>query len=326
MTISQAGAGQLRPSGDEDPESIIRVGPDRQREAILRLVGTGRPGDHASAERFLQYARASDIRLDAMWARLDHLGAVDCSLLAVPSPGRTAMVFASRCRCDADVPAVSRLIDHACGELAAWDVDLGQALLDPSENRDRHAFLGGGFIDLAELCYFERPLSRQTPPPPPRWPPLVTIERYRDALEAELALTLEQSYEQTLDCPGLYGLRRTSDIIAGHRATGEFDPGLWTLLRIEGRPAGAVLLNPFPGQRTVELVYLGLAPWARGRGLGRELLRHGLWLLRDRRERRLTLAVDTRNAPALALYTAEGMRPVVRRAALIRPLRRFAPR
>jgi ribosomal protein S18 acetylase RimI-like enzyme len=97
---------------------------------------------------------------------------------------------------------------------------------------------------------------------------------------------------------------------------------LWTLLRIEGEPAGAVLLNPFPAHRTVELVYLGLAPSARGRGLGKQLLQHGLWLLNGRRERTLTLAVDQRNTPALAIYEAAGMRPVVRRVALIRSLRR----
>ena len=41
-----------------------------------------------------------------------------------------------------------------------------------------------------------------------------------------------------------------------------------------------------------------------------------------RRERSLTLAVDQRNTPALEVYRAEGLRPAVQRAALIRSLRR----
>ena len=115
-------------------------------------------------------------------------------------------------------------------------------------------------------------------------------------------------------------MRLTEDIVAGHMATGTFDPALWTLLYVDEQPAGAVLLNPFPAHRTVELVYLGLAPFARGRGLGQQLLRHGLSLLTGRHERTLTLAVDRLNTPAIAMYVSEGMRPIVQRSGLIRPL------
>ena len=177
------------------------------------------------------------------------------------------------------------------------------------------------FLELATLSYLERPLTRATLPPRPVWPPGFETQPYRDELSGDLKLALEASYIDTLDCPGLYGLRRTGDIIAGHRATGVFEAPLWTLLRLDGKPAGAVLLNPFPTQKTVELVYLGLGPEARGRGLGRQLLRHALWLLAPRRERTLTLAVDDRNTPAQAIYSAENMRRVLQRIALIRPFR-----
>ena len=119
----------------------------------------------------------------------------------------------------------------------------------------------------------------------------------------------------------LFRSREPQDILAGHRATGNFDPSLWTLLRIDAEPVGVVLLNPFPEQRTIELVYLGLAPVIRGRGRGRQLLRHALRLLHGRRERIVTLAVDEQNAPALRIYRAEGFRDELRRVALIRPLR-----
>jgi ribosomal protein S18 acetylase RimI-like enzyme len=141
-------------------------------------------------------------------------------------------------------------------------------------------------------------------------------------MDGELGTILERSYEQTLDCPGLYGLRRTEDIIAGHKATGRFDPSLWTLLYVDDEPAGVILINPFPGHKVTELVYIGLAPFARGRGLGRQLLRHGLCLLQGRRERSISLAVDQRNTPALALYAAEGFHPAVQRVAVIRSLRK----
>lgn len=321
MTISQSNPGQLRPPGDAEGP-IVQVGPARRREAIERLVGSSRETSRAASDRFLHFAQANAVRLDGLWSRLGPDGSITASVLAVPSPGRTAMVFATHPAADGDVPAIGGLIDHACRAVRAWDVHLAQVLLDPGEVRERRAFLDGGFEDLACLSYMERSIERHETGEAPSFPAGAAVEPYRDSLHGALAEALEASYRQTLDCPGLYGLRLTSDIIAGHRATGEFVPGLWTLLRLENRPVGALLLNPFPTHRTVELVYLGLAPEARRRGLGRRLLRHGFWLLRGRRERTLTLAVDQRNQPALALYRSEGLRPVVERLALIRPIRK----
>jgi ribosomal protein S18 acetylase RimI-like enzyme len=149
----------------------------------------------------------------------------------------------------------------------------------------------------------------------------VTLLTYRDDRRAMLLEILDASYERTLDCPGLLGLRRTEDILAGHVSTGRFEPELWTLLLVDRRPAGAILLNPATQGRCVELVYLGLAPFARGRGLGGSLLRHGLLALDGRPERTVTLAVDDKNVPALRLYQAEGFRRVLRRLAYIRPIR-----
>ena len=96
---------------------------------------------------------------------------------------------------------------------------------------------------------------------------------------------------------------------------------MWTLLSIDGKIGGTLLLNPASDRQSIELVYLGLAKWARGRGLGRMLLRHGFSLLAGRPERTINLAVDEANSPALSLYRSEGFVPVLRRVAMIRPVR-----
>ena len=321
MSVSQANPDQLHPREGDNRNSVVQIGPARRSEAIQRLVSTGDGNDRAAGQRFLHYARTNAVRLDGLWSWLDHDGVLRFSVLAVPSPGRTAMLFASHPRTALDIGPITRLIDHASLQVAGWDVHLTQSLVEPRDMLQRQAFIEAGFVELAELSYLERPLSKSNAPPPPRWPPGTRTEAYRQELCDVLREILEQTYEQTLDCPGLYGMRLTEDIVAGHMATGSFDPALWTLLYVDERPAGAVLLNPFPAHRTVELVYLGLAPFARGRRMGRQLLRHGLSLLADRRERTLTLAVDRQNTPALALYESEGMRPIVQRVALIRPLR-----
>jgi len=320
MSISHASPDQMHPLEGDNYGRVVHVGPDRRSEAIERLVSTTGGNDRAAAERFLHYAEINAVPLDGLWSWQGPDGGLQFSVLAVPSPGRTAMFFASHPRTGREVNPVSRLIEHTCDLVNGWDVHLAQSLLEPSEQMERQAFIGAGFSELALLSYLERPLSRTNPSTPPQWPSNTRVAAYREDLREVLLGVLDDSYEQTLDCPGLYGLRKTEDILAGHQATGDFDPVLWTLLYVDDRPAGVILLNAFPAHRTVELVYLGLAPFARGRGLGRQMLRHGLAQLKKRRERTLTLAVDDRNTPALALYASEGLRPIVKRVAMIRSL------
>ncbi len=318
MTISQTNSQRLPEAATGAASKtglILHIHEQRRLEAVMRLLGV----DPVRAERFITFSRNNSVPLDGMWSRIDESGRITHTVLAVPSPGKTAMIFASKPRLTREVPIVAGLIDHAAIEIAAHGVDLAQALLDPSDMIERDAFVQGGFKELARLSYLERPLGNA-----PRrnagleCPSDVCLEPYGEDRDDELIAILEASYEDTLDCPGLRGLRQTRDILAGHKGTGSFEPSLWTLMRVKGRPAGALLLNPSPQQKSIELVYLGLAPFARGRGLGALLLRHGFEMLGGRSERTMTLAVDERNAPALALYKRAGFRKVLRRIALIR--------
>ncbi|MCI0365150.1 MAG: GNAT family N-acetyltransferase [Phycisphaerales bacterium] len=329
MTLSQINPNQLRPPGGPELERIVQVGSDRRAQAIEKLVQTGLGGDGAHAQRFLEYARSHRINLDCMWARLTKQGQIESTVLVVPSPGRTAMVFSSHPVGSHQVGPFGQLIDHACRHLAELNVNLAQALLEPAGMVDRQMFEAGGFVQLTTLNYMERPLKpgQAHQNVQVEWPADAQTFSYAENQRDAFLHALDRSYEQTLDCPGLRGCRKTRDILEGHRASGAFDPRLWTLLEIGGEPAGVLLLNPSSDQQSVELAYLGLAkPW-RGRGLGTQLLRHGLTLLGGRRERVMNLAVDESNAPAIALYRREGFRTVLRRLAMIRPLeeREFRP-
>jgi mycothiol synthase len=325
MTTSHPDTSRLPGPGAWPAGRVVRVPSDRRLEALARLVAHGPYPDEPRARRFLEFSQANQLPLDALWARTDADGRFIQSVLAVANPGRTAMFFASRPASPSDVPGLGELIGHAADEVALAGTHLAQALLAPEEHLEFEAFAAGGFHELAKLSYLERTLPRRRERREPPLPAGVTIEPYCDAVLAELVVALEASYEDTLDCPGLRGLRDTCDIVAGHRATGAFEPDLWRLLRIDGEIAGALLLNPSPHHNSVELVYLGLARTARGRGLGRVLLRHGLRLLGGRNERTINLAVDERNSPAIRLYRSEGFVTALRRVALIRALRRASP-
>jgi ribosomal protein S18 acetylase RimI-like enzyme len=74
-----------------------------------------------------------------------------------------------------------------------------------------------------------------------------------------------------------------------------------------------VLVNRVAARRACELVYMGVAPPFRGRGLGRLLVQRAMHAARLMNERILTVAVDVANTPARQLYLQAAMRIVNRR-------------
>jgi ribosomal protein S18 acetylase RimI-like enzyme len=341
------GEGATGASAKGHAPSILRVPEDRRMEAVQALLRADRGG----AERFIAFAADHRIRLDAMWGRLDDRGRIGWTVLASPGHGRTATLFATPARSAGDLAPLAGLVAATLQGVASLGVDLAQSLVEPAETRQRALFEAGGMERLAELSYLERPTPRGRTSTPTEWPSDIAVERWdagpdptggsagsgqrgTAASRAELIETLERSYVGTLDCPALAGLRRGEDVLDGHLNSGIFEPTLWTILRFRsgphaGRTAGVCLFNSSPPQSaaganaggSLELVYFGLVPEARGRGLGRLLLRHGLDGLRGRGESAVMLAVDDRNAPAHALYREAGFRVRFKRIALIRSVR-----
>lgn len=321
MTTSQSDSSRLLPADDGDGCRIIRVRADRLEEALDRLLAVHGTAEAGRARRFMEFARDNAIKLDTIWSLVDESDRVVETVFVVPNPGKTAMFFASHPVAPIEVKPLARLIDRAVTEVRGMGVHLAQTLLEPSERLEHDAFLGAGFTELARLSYMDRPMPKRREMQPVAWPSGLRVEEYARSRDGELLRALEESYEGTLDCPGLRGLRETKDILEGHRATGVFDPALWSVLYEGHVPCGALLLNPSPQHRSVELVYLGLTPRARGRGLGKLLLQHGFALLASREERRINLAVDEQNTPAIALYNSMGFARSQRRIALVRSLR-----
>ena len=99
-------------------------------------------------------------------------------------------------------------------------------------------------------------------------------------------------------------------------------PALWWVVYRADQPEGALLLSPFPDQGSVELVYLGLGPSLRGRGLGKLLMVRAIDAARRSGAMDMTCAVDMQNLRALRLYAGLGFRSIDRRVALVRSIGR----
>jgi ribosomal protein S18 acetylase RimI-like enzyme len=321
------------PSAADDAAPITCRPADREQvHAALRLILStgGRLADEEAVVDFLQFTIQRHIDLNDLWVA-NRGGRVAWAALPIVSPGHTMLVLAppgERLRAaDAGEAIAGELLEAVCGHFSARGVQLAQALLDPSDNAARQLYLARAFRQVAELLYLQADVRRTFPAP--QLPEGFDWLSYSPAAHETFASTIVQTYRDSLDCPGLNGLRDIEDVIVGHKASGvAFDPSWWFVLRERGEPRAVLLLARTAQAETAELVYLGLVPAARGRGLGDVVMRQALHVVSSSGSSRagLALAVDAHNAPALRLYHRHGLRRIGSKLAMMRLLREdFSP-
>jgi ribosomal protein S18 acetylase RimI-like enzyme len=307
---------------DDDGPVRVRLARVEEFEPALQLI-LSPPGGAANvraAQEFLSFAAERGIGFDALHVA-EQGGRLLSAALPVVSPGRTMLILCPAGGQGKAADGAARpLLDAVCAHCAGQGVQLAQSLIDPHDAALERTFADAGFSRMAELHYLHA-----SPPADPTPPPLalgLSWVTYGPQTHEMFGRAIVDSYQQSLDCPALNGRRDVEDILAGHRATGTFDPSTWFLLR-EGEAAlGVLLLSESLRSDALELVYLGLAPAARGRRLGELLMRQALAVTAGRRLPRLCLAVDALNVPALKLYYRHGMQRVGSKLALMRDLRR----
>lgn len=323
---------ELGQSSAQPGPAVAQVSGERLIRAVMRITpGTGLD-PRTAAERFLAGAKASGLDTSGVFATFREGGdpnAVGQACIAIPGPGKTGMVFMSGPGGFASL-ADERAARVACLESAAsWlagrGVHLAQALPDSGEQWASEAYKHAGFIWTGDLAYLAAPLPGRRMVPEPVCPSGVTLRPLRDLgpgsdERRRLGLVLEQTYIDTLDCPELTGLRDVEDIIESHLATGVFDPGRWVLAYEGATAVGCALVSLTEDPRVAELVYMGLVPEARGRGLGRAMLHNAISGLRRGLAQRIVCAADRRNTPALRLYESFGFRAFSDRRAWVLPV------
>lgn len=294
------------------------VGPEEIDAALSVLLGhNGRRAEASVVRDFARFAfqRRLNLRQIVVAEEGDRLVA---AVMAVPSPGRTALVLTSSVGTSRTLAnAVARCVDAVCDALSPAEVRLAQFLLEPADYRVADALRSVGCVDLTTLIYLQRALSRV---PEPTLPDGCAVLAYSADTHAAFASTIEATYEDSLDCPALHGKRSIEDIVQGHKGAGEFNPSLWLCLTDHGRPVGVLLLAIVTGHSTMELVYTGLAPAARGKRFGDFLVQYAMHRASVAGMDQLTLAVDENNGPALRLYYRHGLGEVHRRLAMMRTI------
>jgi len=246
----------------------------------------------------------------------EHDGHLVGTIHAYPSAGRCAAIGLPRLLAW-DEHLAARLF-RAAAEHAErrHEARLIQTLLAPERAEPTVAALErAGYALLATLAYMRRPITSadfaRCPENEIAWQPYSRFRHHR------FAATIDATYNGSLDCPALAGLRTVHDSISTHKHTGRFRPRRWRLAVMGRSTVGVALVNELRGRG--ELVYLGLVPEARGQGLGQALLDRAIQDTAEMGLPQIGLAADVRNEPAVRLYQSAGFRETHRRLAYFVP-------
>lgn len=276
------------------------------------------PGSRRAADEhvrgFLDYLETAPVQWEGV--RVGPAGAPRALVLAILLPGRVGMVLmpplvTPTLRFDEQ----AALLQASLERLRTRRLHFAQALLAPGAARERELLRTTGFAPLAILRYLDRDVTFPWVDPPAAHE--ATWVAYEPRTHDRFVEVVGMTYVDSADCPELSRLRPVEDAVAAHRASGVFTPQWWQLAVIDGEPAGVLLLAGLPRQPAAELVYMGVVPAMRQRGVGKLLLRQALSLCRAERVKHLTIVVDERNTAAARLYAAYGAEEVSRREAYL---------
>lgn len=218
------------------------------------------------------------------------------------------------------VTALFAAIDTRFVESHAW---IAQSLLATNRKRARQEFSRHGYGYLTDLVFMELAFDETTRLE------LSGLEgnrlerlSYDESRKDRFAKLLEASYVDSTDCPELNGRRNGVQALESHKLSGEFSPEHWNLFVLDGQDVGILLQSEHVGSGgndhgngggVCEVVYLGLIPSARRKGLGRAILDFGLCQAKAAGCESVMLGVDVRNRAAINMYEHVGFAEFDRR-------------
>ena len=281
------------------PFSIQRSSPEQRTDA-LRVLHQGLPPDQQIG--LLQALQATTGQgeglFDGLFVASDGTkieNAAWCQL----APGRTACMWLPN---DQLVGAIE-LMKVAADFLDQRRITVAQFLAAADDTLSQELLFAADFHKLARLAYLwvdcerfssQKPTSR------------LQFESQAYNQPKRLGKLFLQTYEDSLDCPQLNGVRSPAEVIESYAQQGDFSPDRWFFVRRDGRDIGALILAAHLETHNWELAYMGLVPTARGQGFGRDVLNYAIWYAKSRHAQRFVLAVDEANQPAVDTYSGAG--------------------
>ncbi len=195
------------------------------------------------------------------------------------------------------------LIDEYFRKLQAAGIAQVQALVDSKDVAAKLAMLHSSFRQVTTVRHLLFDL--RIPFSQTNFSRLASNYSLRPACEftrERVDQLVDETFQATLDCPDLDGLRTSAEVVGGLLEAKPWDENLpWWVLCQGSTPVGCSFVNPHP-KSIYELAYVGLVPSVRGRGLGRLLVEAAMADCSRHGGEYLATAVDIQNWPACHIY------------------------
>jgi ribosomal protein S18 acetylase RimI-like enzyme len=274
--------------------------PADQQAALALALNQLDPADHSPWDGLFIAAPAGESQAEAAPA---------AAVWVQRCAGKTAVVWPP----PPNAAAAESLLQAAAAFAADRAIPLTQLLLAADHAYSPTMLRAAGFEKLAEFIYLFADAAPDAALPAAT---ASAVQFVPHALEQRdrLAAIIERTYEGSRDCPALDGARNLADVLDGYRDQGEYLPEQWHVVVADGGDAGALILANHPAVGNWELVYMGVAPEFRGRGLGEQIVQFALQAASVGGAERLVLAVDAENEPAIGAYRRAGFHEWDRRS------------
>jgi ribosomal protein S18 acetylase RimI-like enzyme len=295
---------------------VVRHAQPDERSRALRLYFQRVAADERDArvERALDLIARGELTADGVIVCYQGSALVGV-MVGMPLTGGAGLVWPPQAlEGPAQISVEDELLEFAAAWLRQRGCKFAQALMAPEDMEAAESLERRGFGLITTLQYLEQEL-------PGNFlfgPALLQFQAFPQCERALFELTLERTYQDTMDCPELNQVRSPGEVIDGYLMVAGCRPDCWWLARHAGQVVGLLITTPLQNSTSWELLYVGLVPEVRGRGLGTQLVNHALRRAREQGATRMTLTVDLRNAPALRMYERLGFEEFDRREVYLR--------
>lgn len=221
------------------------------------------------------------------------------------APGKVASLGGVRA-----MPGFTRsgfqLVNHLTQRAIESGAQQIQAIVDSASDDVANMLLPAGFRHLAILKHLWLQLADRPSVGQLHTAPDVLLVPAHQFARKRMEQLLAHTFDGTLDCPALNGLRNPASILDSFLDGRNLRSHLpWWIVQANDEEVGCLLLSHH-SHGVCELAYMGLLPAARNRGIGAVLLHRACEKAVGLGSSILVAAVDCENWPAVRLYDQAG--------------------
>ncbi|MBM3998143.1 MAG: GNAT family N-acetyltransferase [Planctomycetes bacterium] len=294
-----------------------RVAPFAEWDAAVRLLGACESDGDGSGREVRSVVGGSlfapgGLRVAVRDERM--VGAI----LIQPTSGAVAFLWPPRLVPGEPESTARALIEDCLHWAFDQSVRIVQACVEPSDERAASRLETASFLLVAEIEYLTAPTWNRADMALHAADRLEFVSVSDASALDLLGRVIERTYGDSRDCPRLDGLRSIDEVLDGYRSTGVYRPDWWRIVLRRREPVGCLLLADHPAADQVELMYMGIVPEHRGKGLARDLVIQAHRVACEAGRSRIVLAVDRANDAARAAYRGAGFESWGRRVVWVR--------